>query len=598
MTATSVVPSPAPDSTVASDADETRAANPTWVRVRRWLRRPVVAGLLLLVVYTGLSFALNNPRGTLGTDTGGKLATLHEMDRTGSLVPDVGYWAQQWDPKGTLHPLHYTYDINGHWVNVTTLPMVEAAYPLYVLGGGRMVLLLPMLGGLLCAFAARALAKRFAPGSSGWRAFWVVGLASPVTVYALDFWEHTLGLGLMLWAVVRLLDVLDRHGADPAAGVGPDWRGRWPGALAAGVLFGAAATMRTESLVYLVVGTGLACLVMLWRERSLVRPVVTGVVTLVGAGIMVLANRVLEQVLLGTDLRGSRVAGTASGAGTTLGNRAHEAATTAVGTGMTGLRSSSEWIVGAVVVTLIALGAWGMASRDRRRVAPGAAAFAAGAMVYLVRFAQGWGFVPGMLLASPFAAVGVFLAWRRPALRLPAAIACVALPVAWYAQYQGGADPQWGGRYILLSGALLTVAGVVALRTAPRAFVAVLVLAAVTTAMGVGWLSVRSNTTADGMAAIVARHDQVLISRQTHMLREGGAFYTADRHWLTATTPAELREAVRIASESGATEIGLVGGEDQAPPASLGDFSRGATERVSFVRPDVHLQITTYRLDP
>ena len=325
--------------------------------------------------------------------------------------------------------------------------------------------------------------------------------------------------------------------------------------------------------MYLVVGTGLACLVMLWRERSLVRPVMTGVVTLVGAGIMVLANRVLEQVLLGTDLRGSRVAGTASGAGTTLGNRAHEAATTAVGTGMTGLRSSSEWIVGAVVVTLIALGAWWMASRDRRRVALGAAAFAAGAMVYLVRFAQGWGFVPGMLVASPFAAVGVFLAWRRPALRLPAAIACVALPVAWYAQYQGGADPQWGGRYILLSGALLTVAGVVALRTAPRAFVAVLVLAAVTTAMGVGWLSVRSNTTADGMAAIVARHDQVLISRQTHMLREGGAFYTADRHWLTATTAAELREAVRIASESGATEIGLVGGEDLIlnPPPGLKD---------------------------
>ena len=593
MTTTPVAPTPAPDAPAATlVGDATRApVDPGRARVRGWVRRPVVAGLLLLVVYAALSFALNDPRGTLGTDTGGKLATLAQMDRSGSLVPDVGYWAQRWDPTGTLHPLHYTYDINGHWVNVTTLPMIEAAYPLYKLGGDRAVLLLPMLGGLLCAFAARALARRLAPGSSGWTAFWVVGLASPVTVYALDFWEHTLGLGLMLWAVVRLLDVLDRRDADR-----DDWRGRWPGALAAGLLFGAAATMRTESLVYLVVGTGLTCLVMLWRERSLVRPVVTGVVTLIGAGIMVLANRVLEQLVLGTDLRGARVAGTANGAGTTLGNRVHEAATTAVGTGMTGLRSSSEWIVGAVVVTLVALGSWGMASRDRRRVALGAVAFATGCAVYLVRFAQGWGFVPGMLVASPFAAVGVFLAWRRPALRLPAAIACAALPVAWYAQYQGGADPQWGGRYILLSGTLLTIAGVVALRQAPRAFAAVVVLAAVTTAMGLGWLSVRSHTTADGMAAIVARDDQLVISRQTHLLREGGAFYTADRHWLTATTPAQLREAVHIARESGARELALVGGEDQAPPATLGDFVRGVTEKLSFIRPDVHVQVTTYHL--
>lgn len=588
MTATPVAPSPAPDAPAAAPiGGRAHAPAASRSRVRGWLRRPVVAGLLLLVVYAGLSLALNDPRGTLGTDTGGKLATLHAMDRAGSLVPEVGYWAQQWDPTGTLHPLHYTYDINGHWVNVTTLPMIEAAYPLYELGGDRAVLLLPMLGGLLCAFAGRALAKRFAPGSGGWKAFWIVGLASPVTVYALDFWEHTLGLGLMLWAVVRLLDVLDPETHD--------WRGGWPGALAAGLLFGAAATMRTESLVYLVVGTGLTCLVMLWRERSVVRPIVTGVVTLVGAGVVVLANRVLEQLLLGTDLRGSRVAGTAGGAGTTLDNRAHEAATTAVGTGMTGLRSSSEWIVGVVVVALVALGAWGMASRNRRHVALGAAAFAAGCVVYLVRFAQGWGFVPGMLVASPFAAVGLFLAWRRPALQLPAAIACAALPVAWYAQYQGGADPQWGGRYILLSGALLTIAGVVALREAPRAFVAVAVLAALTTAMGLGWLSVRSHTTADGMAAIVARDDQVVISRQTHMLREGGAFYTADRHWLTATTPAQLREAARIARESGATELALVGGQDQAPPATLGNFTRGKTETVSFVRPDVRLQVTTYR---
>ena len=302
----------------------------------------------------------------------------------------------------------------------------------------------------------------------------------------------------MLWAVVRLLDVLDRRGRDTG-----DWRGRWPGALAAGLLFGAAATMRTESLVYLVVGDRPH----LPRDavaRTLARASGASPAwsSLVGAGLMVLRQPACSNRRCSAPTCGRHASrAPRRGAGTTLGNRAHEAATTAVGTGMTGLRSSSEWIVGTVVVALVALGAWGLASRDRRRGRARAPRRSRrGCVVYLVRFAQGWGFVPGMLIASPFAAVGLLLAWRRPALRLPAAIACVALPVVWYAQYQGGADPQWGGRYILLSGALLAVAGVVVLRRAPRAFVAVVVLAALTTAMGIGWLSVRSHTTADGMA--------------------------------------------------------------------------------------------------
>jgi hypothetical protein len=354
--------------------------------------------------------------------------------------------------------------------------------------------------------------------------------------------------------------------------------------------------MRTEALVYLVVGTGLTCLVMLWRERHLLRPFVTGLAALVGTGVMIAANRLLEQATLGTDLRGSRVAGTASSAGTSLGDRVREALTTAVGTGLSGLRPSTEWVAGAVAVTLVALGAWGLAGRDRHRVALGAAAFAAGCVVYLVRFGQGWGFVPGLLVASPFAAVGLLLAWRRPSLRLPAAIAVAALPIAWYAQYQGGADPQWGGRYILLSGTLLTVAGCVALRASQRAFIAVLVLAVVTTAAGVGWLSVRSRTVADGMATIVARDDQVVISRQPHLLREGGAFYDSREHWLTATTDAQLRDAVRVARRSGATELALTGGADQGAPRTLDGYVRGATRRVPFIRPDVKVAVTTYRL--
>ena len=252
MTGTAVQP---PPSTILAESDPLHGSTaPPSRSLLAWLQRPLVACLVLLAVYATCTLALNDPRGTLGTDTGGKLATLHVMDHNGSLVPEIGYWAASADPKGDLHPIFYTFKVDGKWVNVTTLPMVYAAYPLFELGGDRGVLLLPMLGSILCALAARALARRLGRGS-GWSAFWVMGLLSPVAIYALDFWEHSLGLALMLWGVVWLLRLLDdEHGLRAA--------------LVAGALFGGAATMRTEALVYLVVCGATAALVYLWRSRA------------------------------------------------------------------------------------------------------------------------------------------------------------------------------------------------------------------------------------------------------------------------------------------------------------------------------------------
>ena len=70
-------------------------------------------------------------------------------------------------------------------------PVVVAAEPLWRLGGYRLTLLLPMIGAIGAAFAARAIADRIVPGR-GWPAFWITGLASAATIYALDFWEQRL----------------------------------------------------------------------------------------------------------------------------------------------------------------------------------------------------------------------------------------------------------------------------------------------------------------------------------------------------------------------------------------------------------------------
>jgi hypothetical protein len=268
-----------------------------------------------------------------------------------------------------------------------------------------------------------------------------------------------------------------------------------------------------------------------------------------------------------------------------------------VGTGLANVRPSVGWIVGGGVVVLVAGGAWALTSGERLRVLAGAVMLAVAFAVYFVRFSQGLGFVPGVLAASPFAAVGIVWAWRRPRLRGPATVACVALPIAWATQYSGGADPQWGGRYILFTGTVLAVAGCVVLRGHVRALVAVIVLAGFVTMGGLVWLSVRSRTVADGMVTILARHDEVVISRQNHMLREGGAFYDSRRHWLTATTDSQLADAVHVARASGAHEFALIGAEGQAGPASIGGYLRGGTQLVPFIRPDVKLAVVTYRLE-
>jgi hypothetical protein len=576
MTGTAVQP---PPSTILAESDPLHGSTaPPSRSLLAWLQRPLVACLVLLAIYATCTLALNDPRGTLGTDTGGKLATLHVMDHNGSLVPEIGYWAASADPKGDLHPIFYTFKVDGKWVNVTTLPMVYAAYPLFELGGDRGVLLLPMLGSILCALAARALARRLGRGS-GWSAFWVMGLLSPVAIYALDFWEHSLGLALMLWGVVWLLRLLDdEHGLRAA--------------LVAGALFGGAATMRTEALVYLVVCGATAALVYLWRSRAVAATVLRGGALLVGAALPLAANEMLERVALGGTIRASRAAGTAADVGASATVRVQEAFTTLVG--MNRFTRTADYVFGALIVVCIVLAVRAFRRSDEDLPIAGSAAIAGAVFLYLVGFSGGLGFVPGMLTASPFAAIGVALGWRK-GVRIITVMAVAALPLVWAFQYSGGAGPQWGGRYTLLSGALLLVAATVVLEGHRNALVAACLVAALVTGFGIAWLSVRSHWVAHGIERIVDRHDQAVISGEAHVLREGGAFYDDSRHWLTSTSPRELHRAVRIVQDAGDTEFAYVVSDGVRIPRVIDGYQRDGIEKVQFLRPDLYLQVATFR---
>ena len=522
-------------------------------RAVRWWRRPLAACALLLVVYVGLSFA-NDPRAFLGTDTGGKVATLRAMDARGSLTPDLGYWAQSVDPHGVYQPITMTQHLGSAWVNVTTLPMLYAGYPLYELGGLRAILLLPMLGGVLSALGARALARRL--GGRGDLAFWLVGLASPVVVYALDFWEHTLGLAAMVWGIVLLLDVADR-------------RAGWRCALAGGALFGLAATMRTEALVYAAVTVVVvAWSARRWRPADLGR---AGVAVVVGLAAPLLANQAFEELVLGTGLRATRTSGAATAGGVDVAARVGDALRTTFG--LNDYQGALDWLLGALIVLALGLGVARLLDDDPRRRRLGGWVLGLAVAVYALRLKDGLGFLPGLLIASPLAVTGLVVAGRRRAFTRPVAIALLALPLVWWFQYGGGAAPQWGGRYELTSGLLLAVVATVALERAPwRAVLAVVAMAGAVSIAGLAWLSVRSHAVARAVSTVAAEPNPVVTTGLPDFWREGGGFSTPTRRWLTAEFPDQLPGAVTVLARLDASSFTLVSRTPAEAPPRLGAY--------------------------
>lgn len=552
-------------------------------------RRSAAAGLLLLAVYVGLSF-LNSPRGFLGTDTGGKVATLKVMTESGRFDPDLGYWAESLDPAGALHPIGYTlHTTSGKWVNVTTLPALWVGWQLYQVGGYRAALLVPMVGAVAAAFAGLALLRRLGVGERhAWWGFWLLGLASPLSIYALDFWEHTLGVALLAWAVVLLVD-------------GGPWR-----ALGAGVLFGATATMRTESLVYLGVAGLAAPAFVLWGRRArgnVVSAGLVGVLLAAGAAVPLVLNELLERAVVGSTVRAARVAGTALGIGDPGGSRVEEAAITLVG-----LDGSPQGIVlgaGLVVLLLFA------AVRRDTGLAVLAAAGAGGLAVVRV-VSGGLGFVPGLgpawvLPAAAFALAqhysrradrAIPVSARQVPVRLVATIALGAIPIVVATQLRGGAGPQWAGRYLLPSGLLLAVVGWAALERRPKPVQAAFAgVAALVTVFGIAWLSVRSHDVDRAVAALEARPEPVLVSGVYHLAREGGATY-GDKRWLTLSPapgggPTDATNALQAA---GVTAFAAVELEAERPLTFPGYRAKRPSDLRLF--DGVDLRVTAWERSP
>lgn len=539
-----------------------------------WLVRPWIAGLVLLAVYAALSL-LMNPGGYLGTDTGAKVYTLEVMDRADTARPDVGYWAEDFDPDGSVHPLYQTAaQDDGGWVAVTTLPMLEAARPLYGLGGYRATLLLPMLGAVGAAFAARSIARHLGSDQEAWQVFWVVGLASPALIYALDFWEHSVGMALMLGAVAMLLDVLDG--------------GAWWRAVLAGAFLGGAAVLRNETFVYAAVAVGISCMTLLLRDRRVVASARTGALAVAGFAVPWFANMALEGAVSGQS-RAGRTSGTATRVGDDTGDRIREALQTFFGLNAGTFEQSV--LLGVVVVGVLLAAFRGESRGDRRFTM---ACLAGAALAYLAGAAGGLGFVSGLLLAFPIAIAGFVQAPRTSQTRVVAAIAIVALPLVWAFQYVGGGAPQWGGRYTLTSGILLGIVGLVGLgRRFPDTARGLVALSVFVTALGVGWLGVRTHGVDSFFDDVVADAEPVVISRNAFLVREGGDAVVG-RRWLSVRNEDTFQEAIAVARSAGESRFSVLEWGSDAPPPDVlpDDVSEVDRWLLSFV--DVPVGLVTY----
>ena len=433
-----------------------------------------------------------------------------------------------------------------------------------------------MLGAVLVRARRRARSLVASAAATGWRAFWVVGLASP----GRDLRARLLGAHRRPRA-----DALGRRAAcSTSLGAARRVARRAGRGRAVRRAPRPCAPRRSCTWSSRSGSPAWCCSSATVRLGAADRP--SGVAALVGRG----RDARGQPAARAADPRhrrprGARVAGTATGAGHRAADRVaggadHRGRHRVLRVAAVERAASSA----VIVVALVARGRLAPRERDRRRAVVGGAVLlgARASSCTSSASAQGSGFVPGLLVASPFAAVGLCprvdgagaAAGRRRS-------RCVALPDRVVRAVLGRCRPAVGrSLHPALGRAPRGGRRAWCCEGTRRAFVAVVVArrARHRSAASAG-SSVRSHTVADGMATIVARHDQVLISPPDRTsCGKAGRSTTPTGSWLTATTDAELAEAVR--DRRG--DRGRPSSRSSAAPTSrrrrrLGEYDRGRT---------------------
>ncbi len=185
-------------------------------------------------------------RGFATGDAGVKLWQVQGMLRTGDLHAPLAYPGAIYDPEHQYSPFVEPWSMwfEGQPYSEYTSPFIWLSAPLYAVFDHAGLLLLPWLSGAAIILMTAWLAWRVRPDRWACLAPLIAGLSSPLLLYSLEFWEHTPGAALAVFALVGVIKAVDSRR-----------RALW--LMLSGMAIGLGLTMRAELYVYpvaLVIG--------------------------------------------------------------------------------------------------------------------------------------------------------------------------------------------------------------------------------------------------------------------------------------------------------------------------------------------------------
>jgi hypothetical protein len=439
--------------TVVVDPPATGRPDRGWLR-RGWLRRGWNAPLWAHVAALGLLLtallAVVGTHASFSADEGAVIIQARSLARGDGWI--VEHPVPQADPDGANYPLELSSKgpegvapFAKHPVYALVLAGMER------LGGIRAMVGLSLVGTLVAAGVAAALASRIGGPGLARPALWGVGLGTPLFFDGYLVIAHTVGAALAGAAVLTAAVAVDRRRPVLALAVAP--------------LAGLAVLFRTEALLYSLALAVVAGVLALRRTGSTrVVAAVVAAASAGGAAAAALAERSWAAAIVGgTPL--STGGGPPAGDGF-LADRFHAFVLTWLRPTYDGGPVDVALVVMAVAAVLAVIVAGRHPGDDGPvRLLAGAAAVASVLAVVAGRGAV----VPGLLVACPLVAAGLF-AFRRADLGAGphatlAAGTCAGFAVAVLAtQYSTGGSGEWGGRYFALGLPVVVPLCLVALR--------------------------------------------------------------------------------------------------------------------------------------